>query len=191
MKSFDAYIIRACPFCGQIPILTDGRRHPNGEWVEIPKVWCKPCGIVMHGQSREEALTKWDKRAGGQQPAMSETGGTKVVGFQRGVMPPIVCLCGSTRFVETFNDWRKRLTHEGKIVLSIEIVTSQARHEDPQHTNGELKVMLDELHLRKIDLATEVMVLNVGGYIGESTRREIEYATATGKPIRWLENPEA
>lgn len=103
------------------------------------------------------------------------------------VMPPIVCLCGSTRFVETFNEYRKRLTYEGKIVLSIEIVTTQAAHEDPQHVNSDLKAMLDELHLRKIDLATEVMVLNVGGYIGESTRCEISYAKRTGKPITYLE----
>ena len=50
-----------------------------------------------------------------------------------------------------------------------------------------MKARLDELHLRKIDLADEVMVLNVGGYIGDSTRREIEYANAHGKPVRYLE----
>jgi hypothetical protein len=99
----------------------------------------------------------------------------------------VVCLCGSTRFVEHFNEWRKRLTYEGKIVLSIEIVTTQAAHEDPQHVNASLKSMLDELHLRKIDLSTEVMILNVDGYIGESTRREMNYALAQGKPIRFLE----
>lgn len=100
---------------------------------------------------------------------------------------PIVCLCGSTRFVDTFNEWRKKLTCEGKIVLSIEIVTSQTRDNDPQHCNPELKQRLDELHLRKIDLATEVMVLNVGGYIGESTAREIKYAESLGKQITYLE----
>ncbi len=45
---------------------------------------------------------------------------------------------------------------------------------------------LDELHLRKIDLADEVFILNVGGYIGESTRKEIEYAQRQGKPIKYL-----
>ena len=45
---------------------------------------------------------------------------------------------------------------------------------------------MDELHLRKIDLADRVLVVNVGGYIGDSTKREIEYATATGKPIAYL-----
>jgi len=100
--------------------------------------------------------------------------------------PKIICLCGSTRFIDTFNEWQKRLTYEGKIVLSIEIVNSQAVDTDPQHCNSILKDMLDELHLRKIDLADEVLVLNVGGYIGESTTREIAYACKIGKPIKYL-----
>ena len=99
----------------------------------------------------------------------------------------IITLCGSTRFVDTFNEWRKRLTLEGKIVLSIEIVTSQSRQDDPQHNNHTMKTMLDELHLRKIDLSDEVLVLNVGGYIGKSTRNEINYAQKTGKIIKYLE----
>lgn len=99
----------------------------------------------------------------------------------------VICLCGSTRFVDTYNEWRKILTLEGKIVLSIELVTTQSESEDPQHNNHKLKQMLDELHLRKIDLADEVMILNVGGYIGNSTRAEIEYAGRIGKPIKYLE----
>jgi len=79
------------------------------------------------------------------------------------------------------------LTYEGKIVLSIEIVTSQSMDTDPQYVAPDLKAMLDELHLRKIDLADEVMVLNVGGYIGESTMREILYAKNIGKRIKYLE----
>lgn len=123
-----------------------------------------------------------------EQSGGSETGADYLTrSAPESVFPPIVCLCGSTRFVENFNEWRQRLTYEGKIVLSIEIVTTQARDADPQHVNLNLKAMLDELHLRKIDISTEVMVLNVGGYIGESTRREIQYATSTGKPIKYLE----
>lgn len=49
---------------------------------------------------------------------------------------------------------------------------------------------LDDMHLRKIDLADEIFVINVGGYIGESTSREIEYAQATGKTVRYLERQE-
>jgi hypothetical protein len=104
--------------------------------------------------------------------------------------PPVVCLCGSTRFVEEFNRHRKELTEHGQIVLSIEVVTSQAREHDPQHADPALKARLDELHKRKIDLADYVLVLNVGGYIGESTRSEISYASTLGKPVRYLQQPE-
>jgi len=104
--------------------------------------------------------------------------------------PVVVCLCGSTRFVDTFNEWRKLLTLDGKIVLSIEIVTTQSEKEDPQHNNHKVKQMLDELHLRKIDLADEVMILNVGGYIGESTRNELNYAINQDKRIIYLESQE-
>ena len=103
--------------------------------------------------------------------------------------PPIVCLCGSTRFVDTFNEWRKKLTLEDKIVVSIELVLPQSEREDPQHNNYKVKQMLDELHLRKIDIADEVMILNVGGYIGESTQKELEYAQEQGKKITYLESP--
>lgn len=105
--------------------------------------------------------------------------------------PPIVCLCGSTRFVAEFNRQRKELTERGQIVLSIEVVTTQAREHDPQHADPALKARLDELHKRKIDLADYVLVLNVGGYIGASTRAEIAYAAALGKPVRYLEPPAA
>lgn len=101
--------------------------------------------------------------------------------------PEVVCICGSTRFIDEWNHWRQRLTYEGKIVLAIEIVTSQDLATDPQHVDPDKKAMLDELHKRKIDLADRVLVLNVGGYIGESTRSEIEYTTRLGKPIDYLE----
>lgn len=104
-----------------------------------------------------------------------------------GVKPPIVCLCGSTRFVAQFNHQRQALTRQGWIVLSIEVVTTQAREHDPQHSDPAMKATLDELHLRKIDLADEALILNVGGYIGESTRAEIQYAEKVGTPVRYLE----
>lgn len=103
-------------------------------------------------------------------------------------MPLIVTLCGSTRFVEDFNYWRKELTLQGQIVLSIEIVTTQSKEEDPQHCDPETKAMLDELHLRKIDLSDYIFVINKGGYIGESTRREIKYAESNNVLIKYLEN---
>ena len=101
--------------------------------------------------------------------------------------PLIICLCGSTRFVETFNNLLNKLTLEGKIVLGIELVLPQSEREDPQHSNFKMEQALDELHLRKIDLADEVMILNVDGYIGESTRKELDYARNQGKVIKFLE----
>jgi hypothetical protein len=105
-----------------------------------------------------------------------------------GERPEIVVLCGSTRFVDEFNRQRKVLTEAGSIVLSIEVVTTQAREVDPQHSDLNLKIRLDELHKRKIDLADYAYVLNVGGYIGESTRSEIEYAEKIGRPVVYLES---
>lgn len=101
--------------------------------------------------------------------------------------PTIVCLCGSTRFMDAFQAANLRLTLEGKIVLSVGCNT---KINTALGLAPEVKVRLDELHLRKIDLADEVLVLNVGGYVGESTRREIAYARTKGKPVAFLE-PEA
>ncbi len=101
--------------------------------------------------------------------------------------PEIVCLCGSTRFMDTYNKARREFSYAGQIVLSVEIVTTQAVDEDPQHVDPERKAQLDELHKRKIDLADYVFVLNVDGYIGESTQGEIDYAKSTGKRIEYLE----
>jgi hypothetical protein len=108
-----------------------------------------------------------------------------------GDFPPIVCLCGSTRFVAEFNRQRRDLTRAGQIVLAIEIVTTQAAADDPQHADPELKARLDDLHLRKIDLADYVLILNVGGYIGPSTSAEIGYARQLGKPVRYLHDTPA
>lgn len=104
--------------------------------------------------------------------------------------PHIVCLCGSTRFWREFQRASLAETLAGHIVLSI----GAASGTDDEHFGNlpreeydRVKAMLDELHLRKIDLADEVLVLNVGGYVGESTRREIAYAESIGRPIRYLE----
>lgn len=104
------------------------------------------------------------------------------------VTPEIVCLCGSTRFMDAFHAENRRLSLEGRIVLTVEIVTYDGAT-DPQRADPKQKAMLDELHLRKIDLADRVHVLNVGGYVGESTAQEIEYAEQQGKVITWLETP--
>lgn len=100
--------------------------------------------------------------------------------------PRIVCLCGSTRFMDAFHKANREESLAGHIVLTVEIVAYDGAT-DPQRANPAQKECLDRLHLQKIDLADEVLVLNVGGYIGESTRREIAYAEAQGKIIRYLE----
>jgi len=104
--------------------------------------------------------------------------------------PEIVVLCGSTRFYEAFQSANYDLTMHGKIVLSVGFYPhSSAVHghgEGVGHDSSE-KVALDELHKRKIDLADRVFVLNVGGYLGSSTRGEIEYALQRGRPIDYLE----
>lgn len=102
--------------------------------------------------------------------------------------PPIVCLCGSTRFMDAFFQAGWKFTLEGRIVLSVG-VCKHAEHHGGEALGQNVADGLDELHLRKIDLADEVFVLNVDGYIGESTRKEIEYAEAHNKPIRYLETP--
>jgi hypothetical protein len=95
---------------------------------------------------------------------------------------PIVCICGSTRFKQSWISENARLTGEGNIVLAVGLWG----HHERKYPNEETKKKLDELHLRKIDLCDWVWVLDVGGYIGESTRNEITYAKAHGKLVRYL-----
>ncbi|EPT33524.1 hypothetical protein [Phocaeicola abscessus] len=95
----------------------------------------------------------------------------------------IVTLCGSTRFKDAFLEAQKNLSLQGNIVISVGLFGHSG---DEEVWKPGVKEMLDEMHLRKIDLADEIFVINVGGYIGESTRREIAYARSTGKPVRYL-----
>jgi len=102
--------------------------------------------------------------------------------------PRIVVLCGSTRFYDAFQQANYDFTMAGKIVLSVGFYphTDTGHGEGVGHDSAE-KVALDELHKRKIDLADEVFVLNVDGYIGSSTKSEIQYAKKMKKPIKYLE----
>ncbi|GAA5435436.1 hypothetical protein [Deinococcus aquaticus] len=107
-----------------------------------------------------------------------------------GERPRVVCLCGSVRFLAEFDAASLAETLAGRIVLSVG--SHRQRDEDAlAHPTGtERDAALDrlgELYLRKIDLADEVLVINPGGYVGDSTRREIAYAQQTGKPVRGLE----
>ena len=97
----------------------------------------------------------------------------------------VITLCGSTRFKDEFLEAQKRLTLEGNIVISVGLFGHSG--DDVVWTEG-VKDMLDRQHLAKIDLADEIFVINVGGYIGDSTRREIAYAEFKGKTIKYMEN---
>ena len=96
----------------------------------------------------------------------------------------IITLCGSTRFKEQYMAAQKRLTLEGNIVISVGMFGHSG---DAEVWKPGVKEMLDDMHLRKIDLADEIFVINVGGYIGESTKHEIAYAQQTGKKVNYLE----
>ena len=97
----------------------------------------------------------------------------------------VITLCGSTKFKEQYLEAQKSLTLEGNIVISVGLFGHSG--DDEVWTEG-TKAMLDDMHLRKIDMADEIYVINVGGYIGESTRREIAYAKNTGKSVKYLES---
>ena len=99
---------------------------------------------------------------------------------------PVITLCGSTRFKEQFMEAQKRLTLTGNIVISVGLFGHSG--DDEVWTEG-TKEMLDDMHKRKIDMADGIYVINVGGYIGQSTRSEIDYARAYGKSIEYLEKP--
>lgn len=100
--------------------------------------------------------------------------------------PQIVCLCGSARFVQEFRAVNRDLTLAGTIVVA----PAELEHADQQITDGQ-KAALGTLHLAKIDLADRVLVVNPGGYIGESTRREIRYAHQAGKPVGYTDDPDS
>ena len=97
----------------------------------------------------------------------------------------IITLCGSTKFKDQFIAEQKRLTLEGNIVISVGLFGHSG---DVEVFTDNTKEMLDNMHKRKIDLADEIFVINVGGYIGTSTKNEIEYAISTNKPVMYLEN---
>jgi len=104
--------------------------------------------------------------------------------------PKVICLCGSTRFTSEMLVIQWELTKQGNIVLSwCALPDGYFEGEDKTHIGEQegVKEIVDEGHKRKIDLADEVFVLNIDGYIGESTRSEIEYAELHGKSIRYLE----
>lgn len=101
---------------------------------------------------------------------------------------PVITLCGSTRFKDQFLEAQKRLTLAGNIVISVGLFGHSG--DDEVWTEG-TKEMLDDMHKCKIDMADRIYVINVNGYIGSSTRSEIEYARKKGKQVLFLEPDKA
>ncbi len=100
----------------------------------------------------------------------------------------VITLCGSTKFKDDFLREQKRLTLEGNIVISVGLFGHSGDSE--VYTEG-AKEMLDDMHKRKIDMSDEIFVINKNGYIGESTKSEIEYAIKTNKKVNYMEQIKA
>jgi len=107
------------------------------------------------------------------------------VEFNANHRPKIITLCGSTRFTHAYQLQQLQLTLRGWIVLTVGVDVKKV--DTFLGITAEDKDRLDELHLRKIDLSDAIMVLNVDGYVGESTQSEIVYALQHEKRIDWLE----
>ena len=165
--------LKPCPFCGGE---SEGISDKGVVYVRI--IHKRECPLYeMIGAMPQRQWEAWNHRPTedalrAEQDALRE---------ERG--PTVVCLCGSTRFKQEFFEANFRETMAGKIVLSVGWFS---------HADGEIytptedeKRALDELHKRKIDLSDEVLILDVGGYIGESTKSELEYAKQTGKRVRF------
>jgi hypothetical protein len=109
---------------------------------------------------------------------------------ERPPMPRIVCICGSTRFIDVIAVLAWELEKRGAITVKPNLLPrwyapdNKLGHHMAEHQG--LKAELDALHMRKIDLSDEVVVVDLAGYIGESTRAEIAHANTTGKPVRYL-----
>lgn len=117
----------------------------------------------------------------------------QVVDILRGIAtgmrkrPEVVCICGSSRFIDQIAVLAWEIEKSGAIALGMHLLpmgyTDQADHQ-AEHEGVADK--MDTLHLRKIDMADRVIVVDVRGYIGDSTRREIAYAERTSKPVDYM-----
>ena len=97
-------------------------------------------------------------------------------------MRRVITLCGSTKFRAAFEEWNARLTMEGHLVFSVGVF----RHDGSTTLTPEQEKTLEDVHMEKISLSDEIFVLDVGGYIGDSTRKEIAWAKSLGKKVRHL-----
>lgn len=106
--------------------------------------------------------------------------------------PKVYTLCGSSRFPEAFHLVNAHLSLQGHVVISLGLfghadqpVGAKFLTSDGDEATKE-KTQLDQLHFRKIDLSDAIFVVNVGGYVGSSTKREIAYAREHGKVVEYL-----
>lgn len=95
----------------------------------------------------------------------------------------VITLCGSTKFKDDFIRVQKELTLQGNIVISVGLFGHSG---DNEAWSDGMKQMLDDMHKRKIDMADEIFVINRDGYIGESTKSEIEYTKSQGKLVKYM-----
>lgn len=178
------------PFAAEM----DGR-IPASLGIQVRAGSAQGIGSIIYGAAFELVDSGFNLHREQVEELHRQTGAWLTATPQDAARPRVVCLCGSTRFYAAFQRANYEETMAGRIVLSVGVVPN-GEHGGPaaRGDHGEnvgctpaQKLALDELHKRKIDMADEVLVLNVGGYVGESTRSEIEHAERTGKPIRWLE----
>ena len=98
----------------------------------------------------------------------------------------VITLCGSTKFKDDFIREQKRLTLLGNIILTVGLFGHSG---DTEVWDDGVKEMMDDMHKRRIDMSDEIFVINKNGYIGFSTKSEIEYAIKTGKKVNYMEKP--
>ena len=104
----------------------------------------------------------------------------------------VVTLCGSTRFEAEFAEVNQRLTMDGCVVISLGMFSlPDLQGYDWAADCSDLKGRLGALHFQKIRMADEVYIVDPGGYVGETTRREIAYAESLGKTVRYLSRERA
>jgi len=144
------------------------KRYQNLELYAADRILSLFAGYLSPEQLKQEGWVKLDKNR-----------------------PRIICLCGSTRFTEQMLIKQWKLTKQGNIVLSwCALPDSYFKGGDRTHIGDQegVKKIVDKVHFQKIDIADEVLVINIGGYVGESTRNEINHAIKTGKPVKYLES---
>lgn len=98
----------------------------------------------------------------------------------------VITLCGSTKYKKQFEDVNAFLTLQGNIVLSLCFFEQS----EGIHITEEQAKLFEDIHFRKIDMSDEIFVVDVDGYIGKSTRKEIEYAKKKKKEVRYYSNSE-